>query len=140
MRLIALKPCSFGGKKFYIGDEVPAELVLNVKTQVQMGVLVEIPDNETCDSSEDSCHAIVATDTAMRIVVQIDNETVELEPTDDGIQQIFTVLAGNAAAADATIKEMDDVDSLLLLQLSSSLKTVKELAKKRIQELNVGEQ
>ena len=140
MRLIALKPCSFGGEKFYIGDEVPSEYVLNPKTQVQMGVLSEVPDSGTDGGSAASCNTIVATDTAMQIVVQIDNDTVELEPTDDGIQQIFTVLVGKAAGAEAVIKEMDDVDSLRLLQLSTTLKTVKDLAEKRIQELNVGEQ
>ena len=31
MRLIAQKPCSFGGNKFFIGEEVPAELVTNPK-------------------------------------------------------------------------------------------------------------
>ena len=39
MKLIAKKPCSFGGKKFFIGDEVPAELVLYPKQQEQFGVL-----------------------------------------------------------------------------------------------------
>lgn len=29
MRLIARRPCSFGGKKYFIGDEVPAEDVIN---------------------------------------------------------------------------------------------------------------
>ena len=31
MRLIAKKPCSFGGQQFYIGDEVPENLVADVK-------------------------------------------------------------------------------------------------------------
>ena len=33
MRLIAQKPCSFGGNKFFIGEEVPTELVTNPKMQ-----------------------------------------------------------------------------------------------------------
>ena len=39
MKLIAKKPCSFGGKKFFIGDEVPAKLVLSPAQQVAWGVL-----------------------------------------------------------------------------------------------------
>lgn len=144
MRLIAKKRCSFGGIQFYIGDEVPAELVLNPSLQIRLGVLVEVPDSDTNGSgesgSDSSCSAQVILDSAMTIVVQIDGETVELEPTDDGIQQIFTVLVGKAANAEATIKDMDDEDSLRLLQLSTTAQSVKKLAEKRIEELSVGEE
>lgn len=33
MRLIANKPCSFGGKKFYIGNEIPENLVADARLQ-----------------------------------------------------------------------------------------------------------
>ena len=36
MRLIAQKPCSFGGNKFFIGEEVPTELVTNPKMQEKL--------------------------------------------------------------------------------------------------------
>ena len=39
MKLIAKKPCSFGGKRFYIGDEIPAALVLDPVRQEKLGVL-----------------------------------------------------------------------------------------------------
>lgn len=39
MKLIARKPCSFGGRSFFIGEEVPADLVLDPKKQESMGVL-----------------------------------------------------------------------------------------------------
>lgn len=42
MRLVANKPCSFGGKKFLIGDEVPANLVLNPNKQIKMGTLSKL--------------------------------------------------------------------------------------------------
>lgn len=37
MKIIAKKPCSFGGRKFFIGDEIPAELVTDVKVQEMYG-------------------------------------------------------------------------------------------------------
>lgn len=40
MKLIARKPCSFGGKKYFIGDEIPSEEVIQPKTQERLGVLV----------------------------------------------------------------------------------------------------
>ena len=39
MKLIAKKPCSFNGKKFFIGDEIPADHVLDPKAQKMMGVI-----------------------------------------------------------------------------------------------------
>ena len=39
MKLIAKKPCSFGGQRFYIGDEIPAELVAEPKAQEKLGVI-----------------------------------------------------------------------------------------------------
>lgn len=40
MKLIAKKPCSFGGKKFFIGEEVPTNLVANPALQEKLGVIV----------------------------------------------------------------------------------------------------
>ena len=39
MRLIAKKPCSYGGRKFFIGDEIPAELVVNIEREEKLGVI-----------------------------------------------------------------------------------------------------
>lgn len=39
MRLIANKSCSFGGKQFFVGDEIPADLVADAQMQAKYGVL-----------------------------------------------------------------------------------------------------
>lgn len=44
MRLIANKPCSYGGQQFYIGDEIPAELVADAKAQEKLGVITIVND------------------------------------------------------------------------------------------------
>ena len=46
MKLIAKRPCCFGGRKFYIGDEVPAEMVLDPASQEKLGVLSVLKDRE----------------------------------------------------------------------------------------------
>lgn len=46
MRLIAKKPCSFGGQQFYIGDEIPAGLVADAKLQEGYGVIAIMNDSE----------------------------------------------------------------------------------------------
>ena len=45
MKLIAKKPCSFNGKKFFIGNEIPESYVLDPKAQVAMGV-IEVVEGE----------------------------------------------------------------------------------------------
>ena len=49
MRLVARKPCSFGGRKFFIGQEIPEGLVLDAAVQERMGVLtiLSVPDSRT---------------------------------------------------------------------------------------------
>ena len=44
MKLIAKKPCSFGGKKFFIGDEVPSNMVLNPEQKIAWGVLEQVEE------------------------------------------------------------------------------------------------
>ena len=39
MKLIAKKPCSFGGKAFFINDEIPVNAVLNPKQQEELGAV-----------------------------------------------------------------------------------------------------
>lgn len=52
MRLIAKKPCSFGGQKFYIGDEVPENLVADAKLQEKYGVITIVNDSEGVSGRE----------------------------------------------------------------------------------------
>lgn len=44
MRLIAKKPCRFGGRQFYIGEEVPAQLVIDPSLQERLGVVSVIAE------------------------------------------------------------------------------------------------
>ena len=39
MGLIAKRPCSYGDKKFFIGDEIPADLVADVAREEKLGVI-----------------------------------------------------------------------------------------------------
>lgn len=39
MKLIAKRPCSFGGQQFYIGDEIPTNLVTDAKQQEHYGII-----------------------------------------------------------------------------------------------------
>ena len=47
MKAIARKPCSFGGRDFFINDEIPTELILDLATQEKLGVIVVVNDDGT---------------------------------------------------------------------------------------------
>ena len=129
MRLIARQPCSFGGKKFYIGDEVPPELVLDAKAQEKKGVLTISEDKET----------VVIPEPAITVNVHATEGDMPVELTSEGLQAVFDVLNSTAEEAPAIIEEMTDGDALILLHVTDKRKSVKDAAEARAKELNEGE-
>lgn len=140
MKLIAKKPCSFGGEQFYIGYEIPLELVQNPKTQEKYGVLAIVEGDAVTPAPTVS--PIVVSDPVLTICVRVGDEEMELEPTDDGLQDIFTALIGDAEAAIGTVNKMTDNDALILLHLAERRTTIKKVAKARAEQLQemVGDQ
>ncbi len=127
MKLIAKKPCSFGGKKFYIGDEIPAEYILDPKAQEKLGVL--------------ACVGEEITPVTVPIAVQSAKGKMELNITGEGMQSIFDVLTGKANEVEPIIKEMTDGDALILLHITDSRKSIQSAAEARAHELEeAGEQ
>lgn len=45
MRLVANKPCSFGGRQFFIGDVIPDDLIVDTKAQEKLGVITIVNDS-----------------------------------------------------------------------------------------------
>ena len=124
MKLIAKQPCSFGGKRFYIGDEIPVELVLEPKTQEKYGKLV-IVDDEAAPAEPGGDATVVP-------LVIIGRE-MELAP--ESIQIVMDVLTANAETAEKLVKQIDSDDILFLLNAADSRKTVQAAAKARAQAL-----
>lgn len=133
MKLIAKKPCSFGGERFYIGDEIPVALVQNPKTQERYGVLAILEGDAVTPAPTVS--PIVVSDPVLTICVRVGEEEMELEPTDDGLQDIFSALISDPAGAMAVINQMTDNDALILLHLADRRTTVQKAAKARAEKL-----
>ena len=133
MKLIAKKPCSFGGERFYIGNEIPVELVQNPKTQEKFGILAILEGDAVTPAPTVS--PIVVSDPVLTICVRVGEEEMELEPTDDGLQDIFNVLISEPTAAIAIIDKMTDNDALILVHMAERRVTVKKAAKVRAEEL-----
>ena len=137
MKLIAMKPCGFGGKKFYVGDEIPFEDVLDPKAQEKMGVLVIVQDG-----TDAPVPAAVQTSNpvdTMTVLIRAEEGDMPLDLTQEGLQAVVDVLTDKASAAEKVIQQMTDGDALILLHLTDSRKAVKELAEARAKALNTEE-
>lgn len=133
MKLIAKKPCSFGGQQFFIDNEIPVELVKDPETQEKYGVLVIVEGDAL--TPVPTVAPVVVTDPVLTICVRVGDDNMDLEPTDDGLQDIFSVLIGEPAAAIETINKMTDNDALILIHLADRRATIKNAAKKRAEKL-----
>ena len=140
MKLIANKPCSFGGKRYYIGDEVPAESVLNPKELEKLGVLTVVKDG----GQDAPAEVPGASSNAMELVVHAEEGDMPLNVSKDGIQAVVDAVTSAADDAVAIAKAMTDGDALILLHRIDSRKTVKAAAEARaldlISEESAGEQ
>lgn len=125
MKLIAKQPCSFGGKRFYIGDEIPAELVLEPKTQEKYGKLTIVNDEAEAPVEPGGEVTVVP--------LVISGREMELAP--ESIQAVMDVLTSNAEEAEKLVKQIDSDDMLFLLHAADSRKTVQAAAKARAQAL-----
>lgn len=135
MKLIAKKPCSFGGVKFYIGDEVPVELVHDPKTQEKYGTLAIVNDGGQVAPDV----APSASSDAMELVVHAEEGDMPLNVSKDGIQAVVDAVTGTADDAVAIVKAMTDGDALILLHMIDTRKTVKAASEARAQALNAEE-
>lgn len=137
MAYVALKPCGFAGRRFKIGECIPDELLHDAKGLVKMGLIAE---SEVCETKTEINETIVVPNAKLSILVQTSNGEMTLEPTDDGVQDVFSVLIGKADDAEAIINQMTDADALILLHMADSRKSVKALAEARGKALSAGEQ
>ena len=131
MKLIAKKRCSFGGKKFYIGDEIPVELVLNPKAQESMGVIAIASD--MADNKAPEIYPVPAA--TMNVVVHAEEGDLPLDLTACGLQAIVTVMTSNVDAAEPIVEMMTDNDALMLLHMIDTRKTIKAAAEARAKSL-----
>lgn len=136
----ALKPCSLGdGKKYFIGDIIPDEMIAPtaVNRLISMGYIT--PQGEIKAEPEKEAEPPKIT----LYIHSIDPEgDVEVQPTMEGLQAIFDALGSNVAEAEQIINQMTDPEALLLLHVSDSRKSVQAAAEARAKAISeeAGEQ
>ena len=106
MRLIAKKPCSFGGRQFYIGDEIPENLVADGKRQEEYGVITIVKDSEGLSGGQPDS-----------LFTQEQVEKMLAEAIEE--------------AVDNTVRDMKKEQELLLLFLHIPDNTVRDMKKEQ---------
>ncbi len=172
MRLIANKPCSFGGRKFYIGDEIPENLVADSRLQEKMGVITIVNDvmgvsgeNPGALFTQEQVEAMIAEamdeaekkradqlaelqeqveelekmgpgeyDGAIPISVkgESDERQTAVPATPEEIQQVFSIMQMNATEGAEAIAGVKSENILILLHAADTRKTIKDAAKKQV--------
>lgn len=141
MAFIAAKPCKFAGQRFRIGEEIPADAIQPgaAKNLIKMGIIAERkPEGFTAEINTIAAEEIEEGTRLpdAEIIIHAEEGDMPLNPTPEGLQAIFDVLTSNVSGAEPIIKEMTDGDALILLHLSDSRKSIKELAETRAKALN----
>lgn len=109
MRYIARRPCCFGGKKYLIGDDVPADVVLDGKRQVALGTLAAVQDDKTSV-----------------ILISLGEEQVSLAPEE--LQRIFDILQAKSEDAVALLQEEACENVCGVIAVCDSRRAVKSAA------------
>lgn len=135
MSLIAKKPCSFGGRRFFIGDEVPAELVACPEVQEQLGVITIVGEELLPAYGNADIPEIVV---MIPVEMGTDGENAQVmsvPATPEDIKQVFSIMQ---MSADEGVRAIVDVTSehvLILLHAADSRKKIKNVAKERADSL-----
>ena len=138
MKLIARKPCSFAGEKFFIGDQVPVEYVLDPQGQEKMGTLAIVNDDAGAPAPDESAEARPAVAT-MELVIHAEEGDLPLNLTAEGLQAVVDVLTDTVEGAEPIVGAMTDGDALILLHCVDNRKGIKAAAEARAQALNAEE-
>lgn len=106
MRLIANKPCSFGGRQFYIGDEIPANLVADARVQEKMGVITVANDTERVpDGESGTFYTQEQLDKMVAEAVDeaVNNTVLEMEQKQKELQEAAGVLQEEGFLSEGTV-------------------------------------
>ncbi len=134
MRLIAKKPCSYGGKKFFIGDEIPAELVVNIEREEKLGVIsaandeAGVPELSSALYSQEQVDKMIADAVANadkgftqeQVDEMIQSAVAELKPFDSDNAGFTVTVKGEGDNVTAVSCSAEDVQSVVdVLQMNA---------------------
>ena len=149
MKLIAKKRCSYGGRKFFAGDEIPADIVLNVEREEKLGVISIANDEAGVQEQSGALYSQEQVDEMIQSAVaelepfdsdnagftvtvngEGDNVTAVSCSTED-IQSVVDVLQMNAEDGAKAVANVQSDSVLILLHALDTRATVKKAAQKQ---------
>lgn len=132
MALVAKKPCSFGGKDFFIGDEIPNELVNDPVYQEKLGVLIHVDDAFWMQGMhQDGVFSV-------SIIKDVDADTAEvldIKLSEGEVQQVFAILQMDEEHAVEAIERVEEENILIVVHACDSRTACKNAAKQRAEVL-----
>lgn len=149
MKLIAKKRCSYGGRKFFAGDEIPADIVLNVEREEKLGVIsiandeAGVPEQSGALYSQEQVDEMIQSAVAELKPFDSDNDgfTVTVKGEGDNvtavscsaedIQSVVDVLQMNADDGAKAVANVKSDSVLILLHALDTRATVKKAAQKQ---------
>ena len=138
--LIAQKPCTFGGKKFFCGDEIPTELVANPKAQEKMGVIAIA--GGTIPPEELQQYIAQVGEVKVEILIHSEEGDLPLLVTNEELSIFTDILQIPVSKTEDKQKVADMIqnitseDLLILLDALDGRKFVKEEAQARAQAIS----
>ena len=141
MKLFAKQPCSFNGRKFIIGEEIPTEYVLDPKAQERMGVLAIADDTQGSAATT----FVQPMDGAVTFSIPIHTEEgdIALNVTNEeltvftDILQVGAVKTEDKQKISDMIQKIESEDLLIMLSALDGRKFVKDTAEERAKALNL---
>ena len=130
----ALKPCTLAGRKFIIGDEIPADLVLNPQKLIKNRMIVEVAENLVSETQEENAVLEVEKE-ALIVPIYEKDEVINLSLSAEQIVEVVTILQHTVDEAEKTIKDITSEDELIVIHKLDPRKGVKEAAENRANEL-----
>lgn len=157
MKLIAKKPCSFGGQRFFIGDEIQEELVVDPAAQEKLGVITIVNDTKEVSGGESGTFFTLeqvekmvaeAVDEAVNnTVLEMEQKQKELQEETDALQNevflsegalIIPVKGdsdgdnGHQMAVPITPEEIQQVFSILQMNAEEGAKAIADVTNENV--------
>ena len=137
MSIIALKPCTFVGKKFLIGDEIPESLVANPKVQAKMGTIAISGNGGTIPPQELQQYTSQVGEVKFEIIIHSEGGDIPLAVTNEELSIFTDILQINVSKTEDKqkvsdmIQNIESEDLLIMLDALDGRKFIKEEAQAR---------
>lgn len=127
--IIAKRPCSFEGKNFFIGDEIPDEYVMNPEAMEKMGIVSVVGDKASANTED--VGSVVA-EVFFRVPIKKGERTLEIDVSEAQFAEMVQTMQMTAKDATAHIKgDVEDNTVLILLNALDSRTSVKKEAESK---------